>query len=351
MHILKEYLIVLLCLFTALTITGCGIAGDPNAPEEDDSVTLKMNVEAPEINSEGILAAKYSSDLVLRQFSSSGVCMINNTPVNFTLNTQSSLLTIEKLPPADSYEIALKTGALELRGVAQYSGRIISLSKPLSLQSTAEWHLRKHFAAADAVSVGSFADYAVSAPELTSFVSALKGELNKSTATSATWQALIESQVNTITSAKTFGQIFTRQGPAFSFNGTWSGPVSYYLHNAAGKAVMIVKADAEMRLNCSGTSAAGSMKLIPTGVVPLQSDLSGVSAPSETAFAFTGSGDGNLVKFTRQGQLGPLAGKSIDSWELFPISSGLACRATNVDTAYNTGLKTLAGDFVLTRKQ
>jgi hypothetical protein len=55
------------------------------------------------------------------------------------------------------------------------------------------------------------------------------------------------------------------------------------------------------------------------------------------------------LRFTRTGNLGPLAGKPLDEWEVFVVNGGIAFRVKNVDSAYNTGLKSMPGDFILSR--
>lgn len=333
-----------------VSLLGCGIPGSPNAPVEDDSVTLRAAVSAPAVESEMIKASvKYSSADVLAQLAANGRCLVNGQQVEFSLDAATGRLTIEKLPPAAGYEIVLKAGGLELATVVAHSGRVIEVSGGISLQTTAEYRLRKAYARAEALAVSSFADYSPNAGVVSAMTAAMQAELNRATSTAESLATVVNTQIEGISAQKSFAELFVRSGSAFDFSGKWKGNVSYYLHNSAGTPAMIVTAIAEANISCSGNSVSGSFRLVPFGVVPLLKDLTGLTEPSETAFAFSGSCDGRMVKFTRRGTLGPLAGKSIDSWELFPINKGLACRSLNVETAYNTGIRAVPGDFVLTR--
>lgn len=349
MKTLKKELLLLLCVLL-VSLLGCGIPGSPNAPVEDDSVTLQATVSAPLVESEMIKAsAKYSSAEVLAQLAANGKCLVNAQQVQFSLDPANGRLIVEKLPPAAGYEIMLKAGGLELCGLAAHTGRIIEVPAGISLQTTAEYHLRKAYARSEALAISSFADYNPNAGVVSAMTAAMQTELNKATATAESLAAVVSAQVNSISAQKSFADLFVRSGPAFDFSGKWKGSVSYFLHNSAGTRAMIVTAIAEADISCAGNSVSGSFRLVPFGVVPLLKDLSGLTEPSETAFAFTGSCDGRMVKFTRRGTLGPLAGKNIDSWELFPVNKGLACRSLNVETAYNTGIKAVPGDFFLIR--
>ncbi|MDN5280363.1 MAG: hypothetical protein PWR01_4328, partial [Clostridiales bacterium] len=49
-----RYLLVSFALFLVFSLSGCGIAGSPDRPTEDDSVTLIAKVDAPEVNSSAI---------------------------------------------------------------------------------------------------------------------------------------------------------------------------------------------------------------------------------------------------------------------------------------------------------
>lgn len=343
----------LLALFLAgflFFACGCVIPGSPNQPVEDNSVTLQAQVTAPEAWSSALPASvKFSSAQVLELLAEKGVCKINGVAAEFSLNTTTSELKIEKLPPAEAYEISLQAGAVHLQQVVLNTGRLIKCN--LSLRTTVEYLLRRAYARDAAISAGSFADYQVNAPLATDLESKLRGELVKSSAAAETVAAFISTHVESIAAQKSFSEVFARQGGAYLFAGKWQGKVSYFLHDAQGAQVMIVQADASAQISRSGNTAAGSFSLKPLGVIPLQKSAAGLSAPSEISFAFTGPCDGHTIRFTRQGTLGPLTGKNIDTWELFPISRGLACRAVNVDSAYNTGIRALPGDFVLSREQ
>lgn len=348
MPTLKTMPSLIIGLFALFFATACGIPGSPNAPVEDTSVTLKATVAAPEVNSDIILpSAKYSSAAVLDQIISQGNCSVNGKRVEFSLDRDTRKLQIDKVTPAEAYEILLKAGSLELRSVAPHSSRIIEVPGGVSLQTTAEYHLRQAYAAEQLMSVGAFADYKVADTIVAPVIAALQAELAKSG--SAGLATTIDSQVKAVMAQKSFREVFARQGAAYNFSGNWQGQVGYFLHNAAGTPALVVMASATASISVSGSNASGNFRLVPVGVVPLLKDTSGLNTPGEIAFAFSGTSDGQMIRFTRQGRLGPLTGKNLDSWELFPINRGLACRAVNVDSAYNTGIKAMPGDFVLTQ--
>lgn len=345
-----RYLLVSFALFLVFSLSGCGIAGSPDRPTEDDSVTLIAKVDAPEVNSSAIMASsQFSSDDVLNAIAADGSCQVNNRAVEFSFDKTSSTLTIEKMPPADAYELMLKIGSLELRAVQPYSSRRIVFPSGISMQTTAEWHIRNAYAREASLSIGSFAQYGVLAAEVNSLAGAMINELKKSDASANSITTLVNGTLNGLMARKQFTEVFAFGSKAFDFNGDWKGSVYYYLHNAAGTPALAVQANAEMTISCSGNAVSGSMSLTPLGVVPLLSDVSGISQPSDLAFSFHGTCSNSFLRFTRTGNLGPLAGKPLDEWEVFVVNGGIAFRVKNVDSAYNTGLKSMPGDFILSR--
>jgi hypothetical protein len=198
-----------------------------------------------------------------------------------------------------------------------------------------------------ALSTHAFADYKSSLADVSKIETAMKNELLKSTSDKESFDAVVSDALNQIKSQKSFSQAFSYGNRNFDYNGDWSGKVYYYLLDSGGHKAIVVEAQAEMTIYCSGSTLSGSISLVPQGVVPLLDSLSGISQPSETAFSFRGTCNNNFVEFTRQGNLGPVAGKDIDRWQIFPVNKGIAVKAVNVDAAYNTGIQALPGDFIL----
>ena len=344
---LKPGFAILIVILTS-TLVGCGIAGSPNKPVIDDSVTLTAKVAPPAVNSDNLLgSAKYNSTQMIDLISQRGVCQVNGNEVEFSLNATDAELIVENIPPEDAYEIALMCGDLSLMAIVPYQGRKTVFPDGISLTTTADWQLRKMYSQHLALSTHAFAQYQSSVTDISKIETAMKNELAKSNSDKDSFDNAINTVLNQIKNQKSFSQAFSYGKNNFDFNGDWSGKVYYYLHNSAGHKALIVEAQAEMTVYCSGSTLSGSLSMVPAGVAPLLDNLSGISEPSEIAFSFRGTCNSNVAEFTRQGNLGPVAGKDIDQWQIFPVNKGIAVRAVNLDAAYNTGLETLPGDFIL----
>lgn len=342
-------LILLSGYFFMLVLGGCGIAGDPNAPVEDDSVTLRATVNPPEVNSDSIMAAKYSSTDVFDAILKSSICSVNGNRVEFSINPTTRELVIEKLVPSAAYDISLELGGINLRAIEPHSSRTITFPAGISLQTTAESNIFEAYAKEGSMSSAALTAYSPSIAEVVMLTNLLKAELEKSSATKESIASLLDTNLKALMARKTFAEIFSRDQGAFNFNGKWVGSVFYSLHNSVGVPAILVKADAKMTLNCTGSSLYGSASFVPTAVVPLLKDMSGISTPSEISFSLSGTCQNSFAHFTRKGLFGPLEGKNLDEWEIFPINGGIACRVKNIDSSYNTGMQALPGDFVLTK--
>jgi hypothetical protein len=344
----------LLCLSCLIvSFSGCGIPGSPTKPDEfDDSVTLEAKVVPPANVADSVLAASSkTAEEVWQAFIASSTCRVNNAKVEFTLNATDATLLVEKLPPAAAYEISLRSGDIDLRAVTPYAGRKTVFANGLSLKTTADWVLRNAFATKNSFTVAEFAEYGTALALVTDVEQLLTTELRRSDANAGTVSQALDTALKNVLQQKTFTQIFYKNSPANDFDGDWHGNVMYYVFNSAGIKALVVTAEAKMSIKCSGSTAIGSLELTPTGAGPLIPDISGVSEPVKLAFGFQGTCHNGRVTFARKGRLGPLTGKDLDAWEIFPISRGLAFRVENRDLAYHTGLDTIPGQFVLQEKK
>ncbi|MDD3146151.1 MAG: hypothetical protein PHD82_02515 [Candidatus Riflebacteria bacterium] len=341
-----------LCLVFLITVSGCSIPGSSgNPPVEDDSVTIKGRLNVPQVASNGILAAigeENSADGFAR-FLAGATCIVNGKSVSYSLSSTTRDLTVEKMPPADSYHLELRCSNLKLRAFAPWSGRNTNLPFGVSLRSTADWYLRDALASSANIAHDHLGEYAIKEFLLDSLAGAMQTELKKTALTSATYDKFVSNGAAAAVNGKTLSECLRKNGAAFAYNGTFSGNVSYYAFNSSGKAVLAVQAVASMTCSQAGNSVSGSLNIEPTAVVPLVANP-GIQSPSKTAFAFSGTVQNSFLAFTRKGLLGPLAGKALDSWTIFPVRGGVAVRAENLDSAYYTGLLIRPGEFILQKR-
>ncbi len=335
-----------------ITFLGCSIPGSSGTPPvENDSVTLSARVNAPSVTSSGILAStgEENSADVFARFLASATCRVNGTAVAYSLSSATRDLTVEKLPPAAGYNLELKCGDLRLRSYAAHAGRSTALPLGLSLRSTADWYLRDALASAANISLDHLGEYAVKPAMLDVLAGSMQTELKKSGLNAASYERLISDNAAAAVGGKNISDCMQKTGSAYVFNGTFAGNVFYYAFNASGKAVLAVQAVASMTCSQAGSSVSGSFSVEPTAVVPMV-DNPGIQSPAKTAFAFIGTAANSFLTFTRKGTLGPLTGKNLDSWFIFPVRGGVAIKTENLDTAYYTGLLSRPGEFILQRK-
>ena len=320
-------------------------------PVEDDSVTIKGTVSAPAVLANGLLAAtgtENSSDAFAR-FVANSTCMINNIGVAFSLSSSTRELTIEKIPPAAAYHIELKCGGLRLRAFAPGGVRNVTLPLGMSLRSTAEWYLRDSIASAANIAVDQLTGYDAKSDMVDTLAATLQSELKKTSTTAASYEDALKNAVAGLVAGKEFADCMQRSGAQFNYNGKFSATVFYYACNASGKAVLAVQSQATMICTQSGNTVSGSLNIEPKAVVPLVEEP-GINSPTTTAFSFSGTVNASFLTFTRKGTLGPLAGKNLDSWFIFPVRGGLAVKAANLDTAYFSGLTARPGEFLLAKQ-
>ncbi len=344
-------LLTLIMLFAGLMLTGCSVPGSSGTPVEDDSVTISGIVSVPQVAASGVLAAigdANSSDTFAR-FVASAACQVNGRAVTYSLNGDTRVLTVEKLPPAAAYNVELRCGSLKLRAFAPHTGRKVSLPMGVSLRSSADWHLRDALAKDANIAHDQLTDYQIKPSMLDALAGSMQSELNKAAMTPAAFDKHVSDSTAAAINGKSIADCMQRSTTAFSYSGEYSGKVFYYLHNASGKAVVAVQAVASMTCSQSGNQVSGSVSISPTGVVPLVENP-GIQEPGKTAFAFTGTVNNYFLTFVRRGTLGPLAGKSLDSWFVMPVRGGVAVKSENLDTAYYTGLVTRPGEFLLQKK-
>ncbi len=352
-HKIRISVSLLLLSYLIILFSGCGIPGSPTKPAEfDDSVTLKAKVLLPTNVADSVLAASLKpADKVWQAFIASSTCRVNNAEVEFSLNATDATLLVEKLPPATAYEISLRSGDIDLRAVTPYAGRKTIFTNGLSLKTTADWVLRNAFATKNSLAVAEFADYDAATPLINDVEKLLATELSRRDATSETVSQALDAALKNVLQQKTFTGIFYKNSPGKDFNGDWHGNVMYYVYNSAGIKALVVTAQAKMNIKCTGSTAVGSLELLPTGAGPLIPNISGVSEPVKLSFGFQGTCHNGRVAFTRKGRLEKKSEKDLDAWEIFPISRGLAFRVENLDLSYHTGLDTIPGQFVLQEKK
>jgi hypothetical protein len=343
----------LLFILIALGLTGCSVAGSANTPKEDDSVTLLATVNAPQINTAGILAAvaDVNDAAAFARFVASSTCRVNGVKAAFSLDSQSRELKVEKLNPAAGYLLSLECGNLKLSSYVAHTGRRISMPYGVSLRSTAELSLRKKIADLESLELSQLNAYSVDTALIDAVHADLVTELKKNDTSAGRFDQLLADRTGNAVSGRSFAQCLQRSGSAFVYNGRYGGKVYYYTLNGAGAPVYAVQAQATLECSQSGSLVTGNLKLEPISIVPLIAN-SGVIEPGIMAFAFSATVSSSNLVFVRKGVANgsPLSGKDIDSWFLFPVQGGLACRAANLDKAYFTGIHSRAGEFVLQKK-
>lgn len=350
----SNYLAIFLIFISCMAVlTGCTVAGSPNRPVEDDSVTLLATVDAPEVLASGILAAigQENNNAGFARFVASASCKVNGNKVEFSLNEQTRQLQVEKLPPAAAYDVELLCGKLTLKGIVAHSGRRATLPKGLSLRSTADWKLRDALARLESLTIDQLSGFEVKQPLIDTVAAAMQTELKRSGSSADAFTQLVTNSVATALSSKSFTDCLQKSGSAISYNGEYTGSVYYFSLNKHGQPELAVQAVASMTCSQSGNTVSGNFSLTPTGVIPLVEVVS-VSAPGKTAFTFFGKVSGSMISFVRKGDNNgsPLSGKDLDSWFIFPVSNGFAVRASNLDKNYHSGIQSRAGEFVLQRK-
>lgn len=344
--------ICLLVLMLVLVIlNGCSVPGSAGQPTEDDSVTIRGIVSVPQVAAPGFLAATgtENSAAAFARFLASSTCLVNGTNVAFSLSSTTRELVIEKLPPAVVYSVELHCGFLKLKSFVANTGRHISLPFGISLRSSADWYLRTAIASHEGLRIDQLNEYGITAALLDLFAASMQNELNKADSSSGTVDTLINNSTTSLLAGKTFADCLQKSGNAFAYNGNFSGQVFYYALNSSGNPELAVKANAEMTCSQSGQTVTGTLDIEPVAVVPLVENPTAQS-PSTTSFAFLGTANGSFLSFARKGLLGPLNGKTLDNWFVFPVTGGLAVRAENLDKSYYTGIQTKPGDFILERK-
>lgn len=351
--IMKRNLLVLFLLYL-LVLSGCSVPGSANRPVEDDSVTLLALVSVPQIDATGLLAAigEENNSGSWARFVASSTCKINGRLVEFSLNEQTREFKAEKIPPSGSYLIELTCGRFTLQSIVAHSSRKISLPRGLSLSSSADWHLRAALARLESLEIGKLSGYEIKPALIDNLVNSMQTELKRPGSSATLFAQLVENSVSAALAGKSFADCAQKTGTAQLYKGEYAGSVYYFALNSAGQPVLAVEAIASMTCNQSGNTVSGNFSITPTGVVPLLEDPR-VSAPSKTAFSFSGTVNNSLLTFVRKGDNNgsPLSGKDIDSWFIFPVSDGLAVRASNLDKSYYSGIQSRSGEFILQKKK
>lgn len=345
----KISLILLLLVLAALS--GCSVPGTSGQPVEDDSVTITGTVNVPQVTSPGILAAVGTENSAgsFARFMSAASCRVNGTEVTFSLSSATRELRIEKLPPAAAYSVELRCGLLKLKSFVANSGRRIVLPLGVSLRSTADWTLRNTLAGLESLTIDQLNEYSVRSNLLDALATPMQNELKKAGVTGNVYDKLVSDTTSAVLNGKTLADCLQKNGNIFAYSGEFSGTIFYYALNGSGKPVFAVQGLAKMTCSQGGNTVTGSFSIEPTGVVPLVENP-GIQSPSTTAFAFTGTTDGSFLSFIRKGTLGPLNGKNVDDWFIYPVRGGLAVRAANLDKSYFTGIQSKPGEFILLRK-
>jgi hypothetical protein len=173
--------------------------------------------------------------------------------------------------------------------------------------------------------------------------------LKNSTSTLSGFESLKVQEADSISQSNDFFQAVGYTSSAFNFAGTWTGSIAYYQMNSSGQKVLLVNAVTKFVINTSGSSLFGTAEITPVSVLPLIKDLSGISEPSNVAFSFSGTFSNSVASFNRMGNSGPLTGKVMEEWKIFPVSGGIALKAKNFDKAYYLGLETKTGESVLSK--
>ncbi len=338
-------------IFILICLTGCSVPGSSGMPVVDDSVEISGRVSIPTVNSGGFLAAvgeENSADAFAR-FLASSSCIVNGRSVEFSLHAETRELKIEKLLPAAAFNIQLQCGSLKLRSFVANTGRRLVLPLGMSLRSTADWYIRDALARNTNLALDQFNDYIVKSSFLDALAGTMQSELQKIGTTPAVYEQLVADTASSALSGKNVADCMQRSGNAFNYGGEYAGKVFYYACNSSGQPVLAVQSIASMTCSHSGNTVAGSFSIEPIAVMPLVENP-GIQSPSKTAFAFTGTVSSSCLTFLRKGALGPLAGKNIDSWLVFPVRNGLAIKAENLDNSYFTGIVSSPGEFVLQKQ-
>lgn len=340
-------LLFVFSLAIACVLTGCGIPGSPNKP--DDSVTLKGVIYAPKVAANGILASvgEANDEDTFARFMASSTCKVNGVEVQFNISSDTRELVIEKIPPMSSYNLWLSCGDLTLAAFARHIGRHNKLPIGLSLKSTAEWSLRNRIATLEGMATDQLQNYDISPAMVNSLAGKMQAELEKNDQTAANFKAAAAAAIDKTLEAGTLADWLVLKSGSITSKKEYSATVTYIVFDAQGQPALAVQGVATFVPDKTGrTSVVGNMSLKPTGVTFLAKNPE-VSELSEVAFTFMGSLNGQFLTFTRKGTLGPLQGKELDSWVVFPVRDGLAFKAKNLDKHYYSGLETRSADFIL----
>jgi hypothetical protein len=345
----KVFLIIF--IFMLVFLAGCSVPGSSGMPVVDDSVEISGRVSIPTVSSGNFLAAvgeENSADAFAR-FIASSSCIVNGRAVEFSLHAETRELKIEKLLPAAAFNVQLQCGSLKLRSFVANTGRRLVLPLGMSLRSTADWYIRDTLARNTNLALDQFNDYVVKSSFLDSLAGTMQDELQKTGTVPAAYEKLIVDTASATLNGKSVADCMQRSGSVFNYNGEYAGKVFYYACNSSGQPVLAVQSIASMTCSHSGNTVTGSFSIEPIAVMPLV-EKPGIQSPSKTAFAFTGTVSSSCLTFVRKGSLGPLAGKNIDSWLIFPVRNGLAIKAENLDNSYFTGIVTSPGEFILQKQ-
>lgn len=347
---MKLYLSIVL-LVLSVSFPGCSVPGSGTPPAIDDSVTLVARVDMPQIAAPGILPAigSENNDSAFLALIASSSCKVNRVPVEFSISSTTRELKIEKMRPSPYYEIELRTGKLPLTAIVPHSGRNIRVEDGISLRSSAEWMLRKSVSTFEKLELEKLMGYSIEPSLVDSVAGFMVNSLKNKDLAWSDYDKNVDSAIEAVLKGKAFEDCLQLKASSFVFKGEYKGNVNYYVLNSAGTPELIVAAEATFIFNQLGNQINGSVKLVPTGVGLLMPKPKG--PPGEVGFAFSGSVNGNFVRFVRKGPNNgsPLSGKDIDSWLIFPVSDGLAVRAENVDRAYFSGIQSRSGEFLLKR--
>lgn len=342
-----KHLLLVVVLAMACIISGCGIAGSPNKP--DDSVTLKGIIYAPKVATNGILASagEPNDEDAFARFLASSTCKINGVEVQFTISSDTRELVVEKIPPTSVYNLWLSCGDLTLAAFARHVGRHNTLPMGLSLKSTAEWSLRNRIATLEGMPTDQLQNYDISPAMVTSVAGKMQLELHKNDQTGESFKTAAANAIDKALETGSLEDWLVLKSGNITYKKEYSSEVTYVVFDAQGRPALAVQAAATFVADKTGpTTVIGNMSLKPSGVTLLAKNPN-VSEPSEVAFSFIGSLKGQFLTFTRKGTLGPLNGNIIDSWVVFPVRDGLAFKSQNLDKQYYSGLEARSADFIL----
>lgn len=226
---------VLFALIFALPLLA-GCAGNSTSGSNATKTTLYGSLQPPSVTAAMIGQSRraavrpdssYNTEL-LKDYVSSGTCLVNGSPVAFSLDTGNSTFVVSGLNPSGAYEVRFDLASLSLRATKAYTGVQMNMGT-VNLTSTAKSLLYQQFGG----KISDIQNYNILERYYSPLADKLTAWLGDPTMTPAAFGVNLTAELASYSQHFDLEEISTFIGNNMS--GTWTGQGRLYTKTFDGK--------------------------------------------------------------------------------------------------------------------